>query len=186
MKFITLLCIIFLKEQEVSKVLSGLPSDHRHLLPNKFVSNLLRGREGQNLILNPEIVAEAFSSIDDPLVILCSGDRKTTLSFQNPSNDDGCGSIPEIACANNTLADANLIVNPVDGCRRELRMKWKDLKRMSKFLNGNIPPTWKNEFEIYVDALATALEDGKFRTREYVTLVHYVYSELKALLESFT
>nr|GEY71104.1 UvrD-like helicase, ATP-binding domain, P-loop containing nucleoside triphosphate hydrolase [Tanacetum cinerariifolium] len=180
-------------------------NDHRYLLPNKFVSNLLRGNEGQNLILNPKIVAEAFSSIDDPLVILCSGDvrpnidapcaifveltnsreeimsvlfqRKTSLSIQNPSNDDACGSIPEIACAN-TLADANLIVKPVDGCRRELQMKWKDLKRIFFY--------FQNEFEIYVDTLATALEDGKFRTGEYVTLVHCVYSELKALLEAFT
>nr|GEU81130.1 UvrD-like helicase, ATP-binding domain, P-loop containing nucleoside triphosphate hydrolase [Tanacetum cinerariifolium] len=43
---------------------------HRHLLPNKFVSDLLRGRDGQTLILNPEMVADAFSSIDDPLVIV--------------------------------------------------------------------------------------------------------------------
>ena len=38
------------------------------------------------------------------------------------------------------------------------------------------------QIENYVDALGTALEDGKFRTGEYIILVHDLFSELKALL----
>ncbi|GJZ28589.1 retrovirus-related pol polyprotein from transposon TNT 1-94 [Tanacetum coccineum] len=41
------------------------------MLPKTFVSILLRGRKG---LLTPEVIAEAFSSVDDPLVIVCSRD----------------------------------------------------------------------------------------------------------------
>ncbi|PWA83324.1 major facilitator superfamily domain protein [Artemisia annua] len=44
------------------------------LLPQKFVSSLLRRREGRSLNLNPEVVAEAFMSVKDPLVIVFRGD----------------------------------------------------------------------------------------------------------------
>ncbi|GJR23596.1 UvrD-like helicase, ATP-binding domain, P-loop containing nucleoside triphosphate hydrolase [Tanacetum coccineum] len=170
--------LFYVHAPDISKVLINLLSDHKHLLPNKFVSNLLRGREGQTLILNPEMVGEAFSSIDDPLVIVCSRDAR-------PNIHAPCAIFVELTNSREEIMNANLIVNPVDGCRRELRMKWKDLKRMSKKIKVKIPPTLKNEFDIYLDALATALEDEKFRTGEYITLVHYVYSELKALLEAF-
>ena len=42
------------------------------------------------------------------------------------------------------------------------------------------------QIENYVDALGTALEDGKFRTGEHITLVHDLFSELKALLDAFS
>ncbi|GKA68600.1 hypothetical protein Tco_0768517, partial [Tanacetum coccineum] len=43
-----------------------------HFLPKKFVSDLLRKRKNEKLNLDPEVVAEAFISIDDPLLILSS------------------------------------------------------------------------------------------------------------------
>ena len=166
MKLVMMLCTIFLDAPECSKVLMNLLSDHRKWFPNKFLSNLQRGRKSQDLILTPEMVAEAFSSIEDSLVIVYSGDvrpnihapcaifvdlrnsreeimsllfqRKAILSAQNPSSNDGCGSIPEMTCAN-TLADANLIVNQVGACRGELRMKCKDLKKIYKLLKGEMP-----------------------------------------------
>ncbi|GJU72079.1 UvrD-like helicase, ATP-binding domain, P-loop containing nucleoside triphosphate hydrolase, partial [Tanacetum coccineum] len=209
-KLVMMLCSIFLDASECSKVLLNLLSDHRRWFPNKFLSNLLRGKKGQDLILNPEMVAEAFSSIEDPLVIVYSGDarpdihapcaifvdlrnsreeimsllfqRKTTLSVENPAEGDACGSIPETTCAN-TSAEAN--PNPVGGCRGELRMKCKDLTKIYKFLKGKMPITLKNEIGIYVDALGIALEDGKFRTGEYISVVHDLFSEVKALLDVF-
>ncbi|GKD85909.1 UvrD-like helicase, ATP-binding domain, P-loop containing nucleoside triphosphate hydrolase [Tanacetum coccineum] len=44
-----------------------------YLLPQKFVSNLLRRRNSGGLNLNFEVVAEAFASVEDPLLIVGSG-----------------------------------------------------------------------------------------------------------------
>nr|GEW67078.1 UvrD-like helicase, ATP-binding domain, P-loop containing nucleoside triphosphate hydrolase [Tanacetum cinerariifolium] len=209
-KLVMMLCSIFLDASECSKVLLNLLSDHRRWFPNKFMSNLLRGKKGQDLILNPEMVAEAFSSIEDPLVVVYYGDarpdihapcaifvdlrnsreeimsllfqRKTTLSVENPVEGDACGLIPEITCAN---MSAEAYLNPVGKCRGELRMKCKDLTKIYKFLKGKMPITLKNEIEIYVDALGIALEDGKFHTGEYISVVHDLFSEAKALLDVF-
>nr|XP_043626065.1 uncharacterized protein LOC122597546 [Erigeron canadensis] len=54
-----------------------------HLLPPKFVYCLLKNRKDHNLNLTPEVVAEAFLSIDDPLVIVSSKDK-------NPRIDAPC------------------------------------------------------------------------------------------------
>nr|GEX50632.1 UvrD-like helicase, ATP-binding domain, P-loop containing nucleoside triphosphate hydrolase [Tanacetum cinerariifolium] len=50
-----------------------------YLLPKKFVSNLLRRRSGEYLNLNPEIVAETFAIIEDPLLIVYSGEVKPKI-----------------------------------------------------------------------------------------------------------
>ncbi|PWA46871.1 recBCD enzyme subunit RecB, P-loop containing nucleoside triphosphate hydrolase [Artemisia annua] len=196
---------ICLDVSECSKVLMNMLSDHRKWFPNKFLSNLQRGRKGQELILTPEMVAQAFSCVEDPLVIVYSGDVRPNIhapgaifvdlrnsreeimsllfqTVENPLNDDVCGSIPEMTCGN-TSEDANLIVNPVGACRGELRMKCKDLKKIYKRLKGEMLAVLN--IENYVDALGTALEDGKFCTGEHITLVHDLFSELKALINAF-
>ncbi|GJY16703.1 hypothetical protein Tco_0387125 [Tanacetum coccineum] len=72
-----MLALILLEESDHSQVLFDLlmgRSNIADLLPQKFVSSLLRRREGRSLNLNPEVVAEAFMSVEDPLVIVCWGD----------------------------------------------------------------------------------------------------------------
>ncbi|PWA47562.1 uvrD-like Helicase, ATP-binding domain, P-loop containing nucleoside triphosphate hydrolase [Artemisia annua] len=226
MKLVMMLCLIFLEDSDGSQVLLNLLlnllSGYRtaaNLLPKLFLCNLLSVRKGQRLNLNAEVVAEAFFSIEDPLVIVCSEDgrpkihvpcaifvdlrnsreevmnvlfqRKSTLCVGNPSKNDGCGTIAEVTCSN-TLADANWNVNPVD--EGELQMKRKALKEISEFINGRIgnflriihgeSPVVK-DIKVYVDALATTVEDVNFSAGEDTTVVHGVFSELKVLLEPF-
>ncbi|GJY60372.1 hypothetical protein Tco_0461029 [Tanacetum coccineum] len=155
MKLVMLLCLIFLEQSDCSQVLLNLLSGSRsiaYMLPKRFVSSLLRRRKGCRLNLNPEVVAEAFISIDDSLLVVCSEDErpkihapcaifvnlrnsreevmsvlfqtKSTLCAQNPWNDNGCGTIAEVTCSN-TLGDANRNENTVDGCRGELQIERK-------------------------------------------------------------
>ncbi|GJZ38914.1 UvrD-like helicase, ATP-binding domain, P-loop containing nucleoside triphosphate hydrolase [Tanacetum coccineum] len=77
LKLVMMLALIFLEESDYSQVLLDMLSDKDNvaaLLPEKFVSILLRRSEGRSLNLNPEVVAEAFMSVEDPLVIVCPGD----------------------------------------------------------------------------------------------------------------
>ncbi|PWA91973.1 uvrD-like Helicase, ATP-binding domain, P-loop containing nucleoside triphosphate hydrolase [Artemisia annua] len=144
LRLIMMLSLVCLHLPDCSRVLLDLlcgGNNIAHLLPNKFASDLLSRRKGRRLNLNPEVVAEAFINIEDPLPILCSGDaspkihapcaiyvdlrksfgeimqalflRKTTLGVQNPSTNDDCGMIDEATCSS-TLPDANLNVDPVD------------------------------------------------------------------------
>nr|XP_043619864.1 uncharacterized protein LOC122591675 [Erigeron canadensis] len=46
-----------------------------HLLPSKFVYCLLKYRKNRYLNLTPDVVAEAFRSIEDPHVIVCSKEK---------------------------------------------------------------------------------------------------------------
>ncbi|GKC19590.1 UvrD-like helicase, ATP-binding domain, P-loop containing nucleoside triphosphate hydrolase [Tanacetum coccineum] len=167
-KLVMMLCLIFLQDSDCSQVLLDLllnllSGTTAHLLPKTFRCNLLKGRKGRRLNLNAEVVADAFFSIDDPLVIVCSEDgrpkihapfaifvdlrnskedvmnvlfqRKTTLCVGNPSKNDGCGTLTEVTCSN-TLVDANSNVNLVD--EGELQMKRNALKEISEFINGRI------------------------------------------------
>ncbi|GJW10068.1 UvrD-like helicase, ATP-binding domain, P-loop containing nucleoside triphosphate hydrolase [Tanacetum coccineum] len=65
--------------QELLELLSG-GKNIAQLLPNKFVANLLSRRKGSLLNLNPEVVSEAFLSIEDPLLIVCSGDVNSKIN----------------------------------------------------------------------------------------------------------
>ncbi|GKC54771.1 hypothetical protein Tco_1077516 [Tanacetum coccineum] len=133
------------------------------LLPEKLVSNLLRRRNDRCLNLTPWVVAEAFSSIEDPFVIVCLGhvspkihvqcaifvdlrksreeiksvlfSRNTTLSIQNPSkNDDDCGMIDEATCYR--MLRSNLCVDPVDGgSKRVRRLNCRVLNELTYFIN---------------------------------------------------
>ncbi|PWA89969.1 uvrD-like Helicase, ATP-binding domain, P-loop containing nucleoside triphosphate hydrolase [Artemisia annua] len=161
-----ILCLLCLQASDCSQELLELLSGGKNiaqLLPNRFVANLLSRRKGSLLNLDPEVVSEAFLSIEDPLLIVCSGDvspkihapcaifvdltkskkeimselfsTKTTLCVQNPSNNDGCEMSPKATCSD-TLPVANLNVNPVDGCKREQQTNWKVLDEISEILNG--------------------------------------------------
>ncbi|PWA68994.1 uvrD-like Helicase, ATP-binding domain, P-loop containing nucleoside triphosphate hydrolase [Artemisia annua] len=77
LKLVMMLALVLLEEPDYSQVLLDLltgSSNIADLLPTKFVSSLLRRREGCSLNLNAEVVAEAFMSVNDPLVIVCRGD----------------------------------------------------------------------------------------------------------------
>ncbi|PWA95691.1 uvrD-like Helicase, ATP-binding domain, P-loop containing nucleoside triphosphate hydrolase [Artemisia annua] len=77
LKLVMMLSLILLEEPDHSQVLLDLltgRSNIADLLPQKFVSSLLRRRKGRSLNLNPEVVSEAFMSVKDPLVIVCRGD----------------------------------------------------------------------------------------------------------------
>ncbi|GKB64952.1 hypothetical protein Tco_0921138 [Tanacetum coccineum] len=133
------------------------------LLPEKLVSNILRRRNDRFLNLTPWVVAEAFSSIEDPFVIVCLGhvspkihvqcaifvdlrksreeiksvlfSRNTTLSIQNPSkNNDDYGMIDEATCYR--MLRSNLCVDPVDGgSKRVRRLNCCVLNELTYFIN---------------------------------------------------
>nr|XP_043613203.1 uncharacterized protein LOC122585160 [Erigeron canadensis] len=65
-----------LQKPDCSKVLFKLLTGSNNIagsLPEKFVYHLLSKKKGRNLHLCPQIVAEAFMSIEDPLLIASSG-----------------------------------------------------------------------------------------------------------------
>ncbi|KAL8238273.1 hypothetical protein R6Q59_019354 [Mikania micrantha] len=161
LKLVMMLSLICLQVSDCTQVLSDLllgRNNISYLLPRKFVHDLLRRRKGCYLNLNPEVVAEAFMSIDDPLLIVRSGNanprihapcaifvdlgkskeeivsllfpRKPILSVEIPSNSDDIGKILE-APSSSTLPDENLNVNPV-----EPQMNWKVLEDISEAIKG--------------------------------------------------
>nr|GEX09051.1 UvrD-like helicase, ATP-binding domain, P-loop containing nucleoside triphosphate hydrolase [Tanacetum cinerariifolium] len=82
LKLVMMLALILLEESDDSKVLLALLTGKKNiadLLPQKFVSSLLKRRKGPSLNLNPEVVAEAFMSVKDPLVIACRGDLSPNI-----------------------------------------------------------------------------------------------------------
>nr|GEV24560.1 UvrD-like helicase, ATP-binding domain, P-loop containing nucleoside triphosphate hydrolase [Tanacetum cinerariifolium] len=158
-----MLALIFLEESDYSQVLLDLLSDKDNvapLLPEKFVSILLRRSEGHSLNLNPEVVAQAFMSVEDPLVIVCPGDlsptihapcaifvdinkskeeimsvlfpRKNTHSVDTSSHSVNVGTTFEPP----SRVNSNLNVNPVNICKGEVEMKENSLKEMSESTNG--------------------------------------------------
>ncbi|KAJ0765120.1 putative TPR and ankyrin repeat-containing protein [Helianthus annuus] len=161
LKLVMLLSLICLQVSDCSQVLLDLLSGENniaYLLPKKFVYALLRRRTGQYLNLNPEMVGEAFMSIEDSLVIVGSGNasprfhapcalyvdvskseveimsvlfsRNTVPCVQNPSNDDDTVTILE-APSSNTSPDDKLNVNPV-----EVEFNWKVIEDISEAINA--------------------------------------------------
>ncbi|PWA76942.1 uvrD-like Helicase, ATP-binding domain, P-loop containing nucleoside triphosphate hydrolase [Artemisia annua] len=75
LKLVMILSLICLKVPNHSPVLLQHLSGYNSItdfLPKKFVCDLLRKKKNEKLNLDPEVVAEAFISIDDPLLILSS------------------------------------------------------------------------------------------------------------------
>ncbi|GJV79578.1 UvrD-like helicase, ATP-binding domain, P-loop containing nucleoside triphosphate hydrolase [Tanacetum coccineum] len=130
--------------------------NYAYFLPKKFVSCLLRKSKNEELNLNPELVAEAFSCVNDPLLIISSEDvrpkinapcaifvdlrkskeeimsvvfpRKNTHNVPTSSNIVNGGAIPE-GSSPETLPDMNM--NHV-----ELRMNWKVIEEISNAINA--------------------------------------------------
>ncbi|PWA96132.1 uvrD-like Helicase, ATP-binding domain, P-loop containing nucleoside triphosphate hydrolase [Artemisia annua] len=83
LKLVMILSLVCLQVSDCSKELLDLLLDGDNvadMLPNKFVSDLLRRRDGDCLNLNPEVVAEAFLSVADPLLIASSGDLSPKIN----------------------------------------------------------------------------------------------------------
>ncbi|KAL8218515.1 hypothetical protein R6Q57_021888 [Mikania cordata] len=161
LKLVMMLSLICLQVSDYSQVLFDLLLGGNNIacfLPRKFVYDLLRRRKGRYLNLNPDVVAEAFMSIDDPLLIVRSGNanprihapcaifvdlgiskeeivsllfpRKPVHSVEIPSNSDDIGKILETP-SSSMLPDENLNVNPV-----EPQMNWKVLDVISETIKG--------------------------------------------------
>ncbi|GJR10991.1 UvrD-like helicase, ATP-binding domain, P-loop containing nucleoside triphosphate hydrolase [Tanacetum coccineum] len=143
LKLMMILSLVCLQICDCSKVLLDLLLDGDNvakLLPNKFVSDLIRRRDGDCLNLNPEVVSEAFLSVEDPLLIVSSRDvsplinapcaifvdlmkskeeimselfpPKNVPSVQN-HHSDGCGTSPEATCStmSQELNDGKIVVS---------------------------------------------------------------------------
>ncbi|KAD2804467.1 hypothetical protein E3N88_37844 [Mikania micrantha] len=160
-KLVMMLSLICLQVADYSQVLFDLllgRNNIAYLLPRNFVYALLTRRKGRYLNLTADVVAKAFMSIDDPLLIVRSGNanrqihvpcaifvdlgkskeeivsllfpRKPVLSVETPSNSDNIGKILETP-SSSMLPDENLNVNPV-----EPQMNWKVLKDISEAIKG--------------------------------------------------
>ncbi|XP_023769533.1 uncharacterized protein LOC111918090 isoform X2 [Lactuca sativa] len=73
LKLVMIVALISLQLSDCSQVVFDLLlgwNNIAYLLPKKFVGDLLRRRNGCILSLNPDTVAEAFASIEDPLLIV--------------------------------------------------------------------------------------------------------------------
>ncbi|KAD2804463.1 hypothetical protein E3N88_37840 [Mikania micrantha] len=164
LKLVMILSLVCLNGlDDCSQVLLDLLSRKNniaYLLPRKFVYDLLSKRRGYYLNLNPDVVAEAFMSIDDSLLIVHSGNAnsiihvpcaisvdlakskeeimsvlfpiKPILSAEKPSNGDDIGKILETP-SSNMLPDENLNVNSV-----ELQMNCKVLEDAFESMNGMV------------------------------------------------
>nr|GEW37032.1 UvrD-like helicase, ATP-binding domain, P-loop containing nucleoside triphosphate hydrolase [Tanacetum cinerariifolium] len=168
LKLVMLLSLLCLEVSDCSNLLFELLSGYNnisYLLPKKFVCDLKRRRRSRYLNLNPEVVADAFKSVNDPLLILCSEDagpkiyapsaifvdlrnskeeimsklfpRKNQHNGQTASNNVGVEAIHKPPPSTSSL-DANLNVHPVDVCKVEPRIIWNHLENTSDYshLNG--------------------------------------------------
>jgi hypothetical protein len=167
LKLVMILSLVCLQVAQCSQVLLGFlvgKNNIANLLPKQFVHNIQRRRKGRSLNLSPEVFAEAFKSIDDPLLIVCVGDvshrkihapctifvniwkskeeimsllfpPKNTHNGRTSSNNVGVETICD-SPSMKTLPDDNLSVNPVDVCKLEPRMNWKFLDEISDHISG--------------------------------------------------
>ncbi|XP_076915166.1 uncharacterized protein LOC143574429 [Bidens hawaiensis] len=201
LKLVMMLALICLQVSDCSQVLLDLllgNNNVAYLLPREFMTCLLSRRKGRYLNLHPEVVAEAFTSINDSLLIVCTGNanprihapcalfvdlRKSKEEIMRvlfprkvvPSNDDETVVIPE-APSSNASPDDNLNVNPV-----KLQFNWKVLEDISKAVNekrdvtlNTLPaaPMIKKELDKNINILATALADKRFCTGKDERVVH--------------
>ncbi|XP_076908652.1 uncharacterized protein LOC143565610 [Bidens hawaiensis] len=201
LKLVMMLALICLQVSDCSQVLLDLlfgNNNVAYLLPREFVTCLLKRRKGRYLNMHPEVVAEAFMSVNDSLLIVCTGNanprihapgalfvdlRKSKEEIMGvlfprktvPSNDDDTVVIPEAQSLSTSLDD-NLNVNPV-----ELQFNWKVLEEISKAINekrdvtlNTLPaaPMMKKELDKNINILATALADKQFCAGKDESVVH--------------
>nr|XP_043619966.1 uncharacterized protein LOC122591790 [Erigeron canadensis] len=167
LKLVMLLSSICLLVPDCSRVLHELlcgRNNISYLLPKKFAWELLRERKGPYLNLNVDLVAEAFKSVQDPLLIVNSDNlrpkiyapsaifvdlrkskeeimsllfpKKNAHRSHTSSNNAGVATIPEVPFSN-MLPDTNVNVNNVSGCKGKLQVDWKVLKDISEAIKGN-------------------------------------------------
>ncbi|XP_071714348.1 uncharacterized protein [Rutidosis leptorrhynchoides] len=73
LKLVMIMCLICLQVPDCSNVILDLLLGYNnvsYLLPKTFALNLQRRRKGRNMNLNIDVVAEAFASVDDPLLVV--------------------------------------------------------------------------------------------------------------------
>ncbi|PWA35649.1 uvrD-like Helicase, ATP-binding domain, P-loop containing nucleoside triphosphate hydrolase [Artemisia annua] len=217
LKLVMLLSLICLKVPDHSPVLLEFLSGYDNItdfLPKKFVCDLLRKRENVKLNLDAEVVAEAFISIYDPLLILSSENvsleidapyaifvdirkwkediesvlfpRINTLNVHTPSNN--AGSIPEVSFSN-TLTDTYMNMNTV-----KMQMNWKVLEEISNAINGKkgVAPNKLStatmiqaELDMNRVILITAFAAQKFWSPYDTAIVHNANESLKLLSFAF-
>ncbi|KAK1416344.1 hypothetical protein QVD17_32134 [Tagetes erecta] len=205
LKLVMILCLICLEVSDCSEVLLDLlwgKNNIAYLLPKKFVYDLSRRREGRNLNLMPDVVAEAFMSIDDPLLVLCSENAspridapcaifvdlsktkeeimsslfqiKSIICVEKSSNNDDTRTID--APTLSTLPDETLNANVM-----QLQLNWKVLEGISEAINGkqevalnnvSSQPMIKKELDKFIGTLATALADERFCAEKDAAVVH--------------
>ncbi|PWA86118.1 uvrD-like Helicase, ATP-binding domain, P-loop containing nucleoside triphosphate hydrolase [Artemisia annua] len=191
LKMVMILSLICLKLPEHSRMLLQCLSgygNYAYFLPKKFVSCLLRKSKNEELNLDPEVVAEAFSSIDDPLLIISSEDgspkinapcaifvdlrkskeeimsvlfpRKNTHNASTSSSTVNAGAIPE-GSSSETLPDTIMDINHV-----ELQMNWKVIEEISEAINekkgvapNKLPAATSVSEPFYSHALNSTVKD---------------------------
>ncbi|KAI7748574.1 hypothetical protein M8C21_000113, partial [Ambrosia artemisiifolia] len=161
LKLVMILALICLQVPTCSEVLFDLllgRCNIAYLLPKEFVYCLLKRRKGRYLHLNPEVVAEAFMSVDDSLLIVSMGNasprvhapcalhvdlrkskeeimsvlfpRKLVPCVQKPPNDNDAVMILD-ATSSNTLPNGDLNVDHV-----EVHLNWEVLEDISEAVIG--------------------------------------------------
>nr|KAJ0190303.1 hypothetical protein LSAT_V11C800402640 [Lactuca sativa] len=217
LKLVMMLCLICLKVSDCSEVLLNLllgRNNIAYLLPQKFVSIILRRRKGRYLNLNPDVVAEAFISINDPLLAVVSAEdvsrkihvpfaifvdlrtskeeimnvlfpRKSIQISQPSSKNVGVGTILEEKKSSNMLTTA---------AKLNLKsLNWKNLEEISESLKqkkGEVlnfsSVVIKKELDKDIHTLATVLEDAKSNAGEdTIGKVTGALGELKVLSCAF-
>ncbi|GJX55830.1 UvrD-like helicase, ATP-binding domain, P-loop containing nucleoside triphosphate hydrolase [Tanacetum coccineum] len=184
LRLVMMLSLIFLQVSDVSKVLLSLLTGEKsivHLLLKKLVAKLQR-RSGSCLNLNPEVVAEAFESVEDRLLIGYSEDRipqihplcaismdlkkskqeimsvllprKYTHIGQTSPNNVDAGATPKIS-SSNTLPEANM--NEACGTASEL-------ETVVKLCSGNDARVVRDAADAYdVFGLLSSAFDTRYR-----------------------
>ncbi|PWA91974.1 uvrD-like Helicase, ATP-binding domain, P-loop containing nucleoside triphosphate hydrolase [Artemisia annua] len=200
LKLVMIVSLICLQVSDCFPVLLDLlsgKSNIAYLLPKKFVSILLRRRKGRYLNLALDIVAEAFLSIEDPLLIVssenaslrihapcaifvdCTNSKEEIMNLLFPSKiTHSADMIPEVLFSNKSSEAPN--VNPM-----ELQINWKVLEETSEALNAekgvalnrlSIATRAKNELDDNIRILSAALADGNFCAGKKATVVREVNS----------
>ncbi|GJT43312.1 RNA-directed DNA polymerase, eukaryota, reverse transcriptase zinc-binding domain protein [Tanacetum coccineum] len=137
------------------------------LLPEKFVSILLRRSEGRSLNLNPEVVAEAFMSVEDPLVIVCPGDLRRIHSVNTSSHSVNVGTILEPP----SRVNSNLNVNPVLSALKNGTFRAEDM----------IPVEGEHS---KLNALSDTVDPSPQETKHSVIMKNYVSQQGKQMVAS--
>ncbi|GKD23582.1 UvrD-like helicase, ATP-binding domain, P-loop containing nucleoside triphosphate hydrolase [Tanacetum coccineum] len=218
LRLVMMLSLICLQIPCKSKVLLSLLTVEKsivHLLPKKLVAKLQRRSSGLSLNLNPEVVAEAFESVEDPLLIGYSGNkipqfhapcaifvdlkkskqeimsvllpRKYTHSGQTSSNNVDAGTTPKIS-SSNTLPEENMNMNRV-----ELRVNWEVLEEISEAMKGNkgMPlntlstAAMVKEVDNNIGTLATILDEQKLCSGNDARVVREAYDVFGLLSSAF-